>query len=571
MKTSLLALVPALLLAQSPSEVRLKRDVDHLASPALEGRGNGEPGLEKAAEHVMAAYKSLGLKPALQRFGFVDRVLRERGQATLRRTGEAAVQPVWGKDVEALGWSADGTLKELPLVFAGFGLATKDRDDLAGLDLKGKVAVLVRSLPSLPAFAAVSGMDRALLARTQRAIKAGAAAVIVVEEGDMAAPLRKEDGPLRLDAPVLSLPARMLGAEVKTAMAGLVQDGQPRSMALPLTLDLDVKLQRPEAQLPNVVALLPGADPALKDEVVVVGAHMDHLGRTGRGSMLKEAGRGVIHPGADDNASGTAVIMEIARSLKAQKPRRSVLFLHFAGEEEGLLGSAHWVRQPTVPLAKVRFMVNFDMVGRMDVAKPTLQMGGLGAPKASLTRARTFAPEGVGLGEDLGVAVGGSDHMSFSSAKVPTLFFFTGLHGDYHRPADTADKLNIKGMALVAEMGAKVALDLANAESLPAWDAETAKLPSTRGAAGARVAFGTVPDFKEDPAGFRISGVSPGTTADGIGMKGGDVLVKFGEKPVKHIYDFMEALSFYKPGDKVLVQWLRDGKPMQAEAVLRGR
>ncbi len=572
MKLPLLVLVPAILAAQTPAEVRLKQDTDRLASTALAGRGNGEPGLDLAADHVAAAYRKLGLDLQIQRFGFVARVLREKGAAQLTPVGGVSNAWAWGKDVEAMGWSADAAFKGKALVLAGFGLAAPAHDDLAGLDLKDKVVVIVRNLPSLPVFAGLPVTERSLQGRLQRLGRLGAAAVIVLEDGEAPTSLRREDGPLRLDVPVLSLPARGLGAEVHGALMELAKDGKPRSGNLPFTLDLELKLVRPEAQLPNVVALLPGTDPVLKDDVVVVGAHLDHLGTRGRGSMLGKVGQGQVHPGADDNASGTAVVMEIARTLKAQKPKRSVLFLHFAGEEEGLLGSAHWVRQPTVPLPRVRFMVNFDMVGRMDEAKPTLQMGGLGAPKTALARARTFAPTGVALGEDLGVAVGGSDHMSFSTAKIPTLFFFTGLHSDYHRPSDLPEKLNVKGMALVADMGARVTLDLANADMLPAWDAETAKLPSTRGGAGgARIAFGTIPDFKEDPTGFRISGTSPGSTAESIGMKTGDVLVRFGDKSVKQIYDFMEALGFYKAGDKVIVHWLRDGKPMQAEAVLRGR
>ncbi len=572
MKALLLPLVPALVLAQAPAEVRLRADVEHLASPALAGRGNGEPGLDLAANHVAAAHRKLGLPTELQRFGFVSQVIREAGTVRLSREGAPDVALSWGKDLEAMGWSADAAFQGAGLVFAGYGLGAKAWDDLAGLDLKGRVAVILRQVPNTSAFASVPGGERSLLGRLRRLAAAGAAAVLVLEEGDMASPLKREDGPLRLDVPVLSVPRRVLGPELAGALEQLTQRGGPASGPLPWRLDLALRLSRPEAQLPNVVARLEGTDPRLKDEVVVVGAHLDHLGTTGRGSLLREAGRGVIHPGADDNASGTAVVMEVARILKAKGPRRSILFLHFAGEEDGLLGSAHWVRTPTVPLEKVRFMLNFDMVGRMDTAKPTLQLGGLGAPKSALARARTFAPAGVTLGEDLGVAIGGSDHMSFSTARIPTLFFFTGIHGDYHRPSDTPDKLNYRGMAQVAEMAAQVALDLANADQVPAWDAETAKVAGRGGGAGpARVAFGTIPDFKEDPTGFRISGVSPGSTAEALGLMGGDVLVKFGEKPVKTIYDFMDALGIYKGGDKVTVQWLRGGKPMQGEAVLRGR
>jgi len=216
-------------------------------------------------------------------------------------------------------------------------------------------------------------------------------------------------------------------------------------------------------------------------------------------------------------------------------------------------------------------MLIFDMVGRLDLKAPKLMMGGLGAPKAAVEAAQAFAPKDFSVSADVGASVGGSDHMSFSQAKIPTFFFFTGIHGEYHRPTDTADLINYPGMVKLAAFGKAVALDLANAETLPAFDPETAKLPSRGDGGPMRIAFGTIPDYADNPKGFRINGVSKGGTAETIGLQTGDILIQFGDKPLKNVYDFMGALGAFKPGDKAVIQWLRGDQLMKAEATLKGR
>jgi len=298
---------------------------------------------------------------------------------------------------------------------------------------------------------------------------------------------------------------------------------------------------------------------------------MDHLGMGERHSLGGAEAVGKVHPGADDNASGTALVLELARQLNKERPRRSILVLHFGGEEEGLLGSQYWVQHPTHPLESVKFMLNFDMVGRLDDQAPKLLMGGLGASKAALEAAQKLVPKGFSVSGDVGASVGGSDHMSFSQAKVPTFFFFTGVHGEYHRPTDTSDRINFKGMAQLAAYGKTVALDLANGETVPAFDPETAKVPMKGDGGPMRISFGTLPDYSENPKGFRITGVTKGSTAEAIGMQAGDIMVQFGDRPVKSIYDYMGALGAFKAGDKAVIQWLRGDTLMKAEAVLKGR
>jgi len=558
-------------------EARLRQDVTFLASPELKGRGNGYPELDRAAKHIAGALRAMGLKPLIQRFPFVARIERVEAGAQLSK-GDLGHSLVWGKDVEAMGFSADAEFQNKALAFVGFGLQVPGGyDDLAGIELKDRVAVIARAVPDLPAFAHLPRGERSLLARLKRLENAKVAAVIVLDDGPLHPPQR-EEGPVRLDLPVLVMPPATLAADCGDLPARLqkIRDtGQPQSQdfiyAPWTTLSLDLKLNRIEAQVPNVVAVIPGRDPRLRGEYIALGAHMDHLGLGERHSMGGAAARGQVHPGADDNASGTAMVLELARELKRARPRRSILVMHYGGEEEGLLGSQYWVQHPTLPLASVKFMLNFDMVGRLDPKAPRLLMGGLGAPKSAVEAAEKLAPKEFAITADVGAAVGGSDHMSFSQAKIPTFFFFTGLHSDYHRPSDTADRINYAGMAQLAAYGRAVTLQLANGDMMPAFDPETAKIPMRGDAGPMRIAFGTIPDYADNAKGFRINGVSKGGTAEAIGLQAGDILTAFGDRPVKNIYDFMGALGAFKPGDKVVVRWLRGEQPMQAEATLRGR
>jgi hypothetical protein len=495
--------------ADAATEKRLRRDVTYFASPELKGRGNGYPELDLAARRIEGELKALGLKTQIQRFPFIAKVERESQEATLLQ-GDSPHSLVWGKDIEALGLSGDADFRTKALAFLGYGIQIPGGyDDLAGIDLKGRVAVISRSVPDLDVFAHLTRGERSLLARLKKLETAKVAGVIVLEEGGLR-PLRREEGPVKVDIPVVSVTMEGLGnacGDLTGRFKAIKETGKPASqdfITAPWTaLSLNLKLRREEAQVPTVVAVIPGRDPKLRKEYIALGAHMDHLGLGERHSLGGAEARGLVHPGADDNASGTALVVELARELKQARPKRSILLLHFGGEEEGLLGSQYWVQHPTHPLESVKFMLNFDMVGRLDPKAPKLMMGGLGAPKSALEAAQQLAPKDFSVTADVGASVGGSDHMSFSQAKIPTFFFFTGIHGEYHRPTDTADLINYPGMVRVAAFGKAVALDLANADTLPAFDPETAKLPM--------------------------------------------------------------------PGDKAEIQWLRGDQTMKAEATLKGR
>ncbi len=560
----------------SPAELRLREDVAFLASPKLQGRGNGSPELQRAAAFVVRRQKALGLKPTVQTFSFPAALIVEAAQAGLIQ-GDSRIEWTRGQDFEPLGLSGDGAPSPRALAFLGYGVKTQGYDEFQSLDLKGRVAVIRRRVPDLPAFAHLASGEKSLPFRLRRLQELKVAGVLVIEEEATPRAPRIEDGTAPLSIPVLSVRKGLLDpalGDLDAAYKAIADTGTPQVKdhvyAPWKALALDLKLRRREGQVPNVATLMRGRDPKVKGQILVLGAHLDHLGLGERHSLGGAQAFGQVHPGADDNASGSALLMELTRRFAKKPARRPVLALHFGGEEEGLLGSQHWLRNPTENLASVRFMVNFDMVGRLDPAKPALSLGGLGAPKAAVERASGLAPKGWTVGRELGASVGGSDHMSFAQAKVPTFFFFTGLHDAYHRPADRAETVNAKGLAQLADFAEKVVRDLADAPELPAFDPETAKLPA-QARSPMRIAFGTIPDYSPNPSGFRISGVSKGGTAESIGLQPGDILTSFGGKPTKDIQDYMAALGAFNPGDKVVIQWLREGRPMEAAATLKGR
>ncbi len=564
------------LAAQGPTEARIRKDIEFLASPALKGRGNGSAELRKAADYIVRQERALGLAPKVQSFAFPAALKVGQAVAGLIQ-GDTRVDWARGRDWEPLGVSGSATFGGRALTFLGYGMKAQGYDEFQGLDLKQRVAVIRRRLPEMAAFAHMAPGEKSLAFRLRKLQEQGVAGVIVIEEEATPRTPRIEDGTAPLAIPVISVRKGLLdGAlgDLEAAYAAIAQSGAPRTKDFVQSpwkaLALDLKVDRIDGQVPNIATLVKGRDPKLKEQVVVLGAHLDHLGLGERHSLGGAAAFGQVHPGADDNASGSALLLELARRFSRKPARRPILALHFGGEEEGLLGSQFWLRNPTLPVGQVKFMVNFDMVGRLDPAKPSLSLGGLGAPKAAVDRASDLAPKTWTVGRELGASVGGSDHMSFAQAKIPTFFFFTGLHDAYHRPTDLPGTIQTRGLALLADYTEQVVRDLADAPELPAFDADTAKLP-TQARSPMRIAFGTIPDYSPCPDGFRITGVSKGGTAEAIGLQGGDILTSFGGKPTKDIQDYMAALGAFSPGDQVVIKWLRNGTPMEATAVLKGR
>ena len=344
---------------------------------------------------------------------------------------------------------------------------------------------------------------------------------------------------------------------------------KPASFALPenQSAAIDVTIQTTRATVNNVLAYLPGKT----DEYVIVGAHYDHLGR-GNFDSLAPSQIGQIHPGADDNASGTAGVLELARLLAPQKGklRRGILFMDFAGEELGLLGSAAWVKDPTRPLDKAVAMLNMDMIGRIKDQK--VYIGGVGTG-STLKADVEEAAENSGF--KIEYSPGGyssSDHTSFVAKKIPVLFFFSGLHSDYHKPSDTWEKIDpVSATRLLGVVGETAEL-LADAEARPSFMVVAEDRPAGgSGGGGYGPYFGSIPDFGQVETGVRFSDVKPNSPAAKAGLRAGDILVQFGDKPIKNLYDFTDALRRSKVGDVVEVKVLRDGQPLTASVKLEQR
>lgn len=322
----------------------------------------------------------------------------------------------------------------------------------------------------------------------------------------------------------------------------------------------------------NVIGVLRGRSPALRGEIIVVGAHYDHLGYGGFGALDDPDSTGKIHNGADDNASGTTALLEVARRLVTRRPERTVLFIAFSGEELGDLGSGYYVAHPTVPVDSIYTMLNMDMVGRLRNAK--LIVSGAATTKEfpalldSLNRSGGSDPR-----FDLrasGDGWGPSDHASFYAAKRPVLHFFTDLHGDYHRTTDDWDKINIVGLEEVADFVADAATTLADRHG-PLTFVDVPPPQTSMGGSGYGAYLGTVPDMSGSPGGVRITGTRAGSPAEHAGLTAGDIITQIGAKTVANLYDMTDALRSHQAGDTVVIVVKRDSALVRLTAVLGKR
>jgi hypothetical protein len=499
-------------------------------------------------------------------------------------------------DYRPFSFSAAGKFSG-PLVFAGFGIAAADDhkyDDYAGLDVRGKVVLAMRFEPhnadGKSRFGTDSYTDHATFRRkAEVAAERGAAALLVVTPPTYHA----DDGLVPFvdgfvggsaEIPVVQvtqavandLLARAGAPDLKTLQARIDETGRSDSRPLDgVTVSGTVDVKPTTTTVKNVAAVLHGSGPRA-DEYVVVGAHYDHLGR--RGQMGPPEQRRDIHNGADDNASGTAAMLELAERFARSGPHeRSLVFVAFTAEEQGLIGSQRFVKHPPVPLDRVVAMVNLDMVGR--VRQATLYVGGAGtAAGLQDVLNRADAASQLDL-KDIGKGgLGPSDHMSFAVKRIPVLFFFTGLHAEYHRPADDADLINYAGLRAVVDLTEAVVgdiIDMPRQEYVAASDASSAFRVGSPGST-MKVTLGVVPNYGAgEPggagSGVLIDGTVPGSPAAEAGLRAGDVITSLGEKRIRDIYDLTTALGDRKPGDRVAVQVRRDGQDVTLGATLVAR
>jgi hypothetical protein len=585
---ALLVLAAGIGHAQTTSR-RYLDDVKHLTVPSMEGRGDGTRGLTRAAHLIEQRYKSLGLEPAgvqsfFQPFAVVTGARLKADNFLHVQNGQAKNVLRLNQDFVPFSFSSSG-IASGALVFAGYGASAAEfsYDDYANLDVKDKIVVLLRYEP--PGFA---GHDKTgltqhsqLITKAINARNHGAKAVILVNgklgqsEEDLLTQFGSVSGPINVGIMLVQVKNeaavewfRSAGKSLSDVQEQINAVNKPASFSFPdnLHLSLKVDIETTRATVNNVLAYLPGQT----DEYVVLGAHYDHLGR-GNFDSLAPSQIGQIHPGADDNASGTAGLLELARRLAPMKGKlhRGVLFASFAGEELGLLGSAEWVKEPTRPLDKAVAMLNMDMIGRIKHDK--VYIGGVGTGSSFqglLEQAQSKS------GFKIEYSPGGyssSDHTSFVTKRIPVLFFFSGLHSDYHKPSDTWDKINAEAAVRLLDVVEDVSEKIAAAPERPAFVTVLEDKPATGGGSGYGAYFGSIPDFGQVENGVKFSDVKPGSPAAKAGLKAGDVLVQFGDRPIKNLYDFTDALRRSKVGDVVEVQVLREGKPVNASVKLEQR
>ncbi len=577
--------------AQQADPARYLNDIKSLASPEMEGRGAGTKGLTRSEHLIEQRYKGLGLRPAgvngyAQPFKVVTGARLKSDNHFIVQTAGSKKQIKIDQDFVPYSFSASGEVGA-PLIFAGYG-ATADEfhyDDYADLDVKDKIVVVLRYEPS--GFAEKSG-NHGLTQHSQLITKAinarnhGAKAVVVLNgklgdgDEDLLSRFGSVSGPesvgivmAQVKNSVAESWFQSTGKSLQEVQGQINSTSKPASFAFPDTLHLwlHIDIETTRATVNNVLAWLPGQT----DEYVMIGAHYDHLGR-GNFDSLAPSQIGQVHPGADDNASGTAGVLELARLLarRGGQLKRSILFMNFAGEELGLLGSAAWVKDPTRPLAKAVAMINMDMIGRIKDDK--VYIGGVGTGssfKSVLEQAQKDASFKI---EYSAGGYSSSDHTSFVTKKIPVLFFFSGLHSDYHKPSDTWDKINAPSAARLLDMVGNVAVQLADATDAPAFQVVAEDKPPTGGGGGGYGPyFGSIPDFGQTENGVKFSDVKPNSPAAKAGLKAGDILVQFGNKPIKNLYDFTDALRRSKVGDVVDVKVMRDGQPVTASVKLEQR
>jgi hypothetical protein len=600
----LLAVFAAVALAKDDeaSEARMKKDITYLASPECEGRGPGTAGIDKAAEYIMENFKKAGLKPGgkdggyFQPFTFGGQVqLGGPNQLALRGPQGQEIELKQGTQFEVMGSSGSGTANA-PIVFAGYGITAKDGefeyDDFKGADVAGKVVLVLRRVPRWDnADAPFGGKKKDVYATLEsklvNAERSKAAAVILVndatEPGDKLIPFQTLSvafggGGSAGTVPFVQihrdvadeLVRSSLGTGLRDLERDIARDLKPRTQELKgWTANMSAKINRDAFHVKNIIGVLEGSGP-LANETVVIGAHYDHLGYGPYGSLSRDAykpGVKLMHPGADDNGSGTTSVMELARRFAGKKDRqgRRLVFMTFSGEERGLLGSRHYCfKEPLFPLKDTVAMVNLDMVGRLsyddETKKGKLIVEGVGT-------AKEFEPLIDKLNDKHGfqltkkkTGLGPSDHDSFCRKNIPVFFLWNNIHKDYHRPTDTADKINVKGMRQIADLAEEIIDHLSKTEKRPEYVqvAQPAKA-TTRG----KVTLGIVPDYSGDEeGGVRVEDVTKDRPAAKAGLKAGDRIVEIAGKQINNINNYTTVMASQSPGQTIEVVVLRDKKRM---------
>jgi Zn-dependent M28 family amino/carboxypeptidase len=572
---------------------KTKAHVLALASERLEGRLAGSNGERLAGDYLVAELQKVGAKPLPGGRDFrlpFDFTAGTRDGGSRLAVGDRTFNKE--ADVRALSFSDNAEIAG-DVVFAGYGIVVPDSQDFgydsyATLDVKDKIVLVLRYFPE-----DADQKTRQILARyadlrykAMAARQRGAKAMLVV--AGPRSPNAGETIPMSFDTALAGsgiVAASISGAaanQIFAAAGGKTLEGAQKSLdsgnphvggfAIPQTVSVRAAVQREKRTGHNVVAYLPAAAPTggLAKPWIVLGAHYDHLGHGEAGNTLatkEEAGK--VHVGADDNASGAAAVLALAATMAPERRPRNIAFAFWSGEELGLIGSSSFAATPPVPLDQIAAYLNFDMVGRMQDNKLNVQATG-----TSPAWGRVIEQANIGAGFDLQLQEDPyqpTDVATFNGASIPSLSFFTGTHVDYHKPSDTADKIDYEDLDRVVEFAAAIVRRVGETADAPQFTKVEQKTQPGGGRAGVRVFTGTIPDYATDAKGLLLSGVIGGGPAEQAGLKKGDVIIEIAGQTIANIYDYTYALDVLKIGQPARVVYLRDGKRMETTLIPAAR
>ncbi|MCI0449375.1 MAG: M20/M25/M40 family metallo-hydrolase [Chlorobi bacterium] len=566
----------------SPSEKNPKitageiiEHIKYLSSDELAGRFPGTLGDSLTETYIIKELKSYKVKPAgedgyKQPFSFTSEIkLGENNRLVLGGSTAKA-----GEDFTPVYLSSNGSAGG-SIVFVGYGINASELNynDYSGIDLKGKIALMLLHSPGYNnPHDNPFGKYEILRTKCSVAKEQGAVGIIVVkgpESGeDELMKLRVLGQGENIGIPVINVKRTFVenlfnasGKDIQAVQKEIDSLRTTKSFEFNASCDFTADLIYVKSNTANIIGFLEGNDPKLKNEVVILGAHMDHLGDGMKYGSLYEKHTPEIHNGADDNASGTAGVLELAEYFASKKKdlKRSILFMWFSGEEAGTIGSLYFTKSDMFKRYNFTSMINLDMIGRLNENKLTI--GGTGTSSIwvplldSLNKSYGFTSV---YNKD---GYGPSDHASFYAKDMPVLFFFTGLHKQYHRPDDDWELINSEGTAKVVNMVADI---VSYVDKMPSkMDFVKVQTEKKETNMGFRVTLGIIPDYSSTKEGLEITGVKTGGVAEKAGLLGGDVIIKLGQYEIKNIYDYTDALSKFKPGEETEVVVMRGTEEMK--------
>ena len=554
--------------------------IKYLSSDKLEGRSPGSQGSKKAIKYITKHWEAQGVLPAgtkkyEQPFSFINNV--SLGSRNILRIRNSKSRYKVKEDFIPLGWSGNGNIDE-SVVFVGYGFDIDDSlswNDYINVNVNKKWVLMFLNGPDGNSPHSPYGYHKKLYNKVITARDHGAGGILLLERTEKENKLQ----PLvyRQSASSAGLPIIQITHEIandilknnerKISDLRSIIDKKLSSISFELErrVSASVNLKFEKETATNIIGFIEGSDPILKNEYIVIGAHYDHLGYGGHRSGSLNPDSLQIHNGADDNASGTAGVLELSHKLMMNKRSlgRSIITICFDAEEKGLLGSKFYTQNPTKNIEQTTLMINMDMIGRLD--EKAVTVGGTGSAKdLSDIVEKVQNKHSLKIEKNMsGMDFGRSDHASFYKENIPALFFFTGAHQDYHKPTDDWDKIDYQGEKDILNFLYDLIIQLSNIEQKLLFTEIIDKSPNNE-SPSFNVTFGVIPSYGSQKVGMEIDGISrKGGPADKAGMKKGDVIIEINRKKVRNIYDYMARLADLKNGDKIIVKIIRDTEEME--------